>query len=991
MLPLSRLALCPCRPTRPPAVRSWVPLVLSPPSPLALASFRPFATTTCCAKAPPTLEERQARKARKNAHREWIARNPDRPEPRLASSSVARLKTLDQIREERAEKKARKKAEKLEKAAKLLERRHKALLPFQARNSDSHQLATTVKRLFLSPAGGGTAAGPTAGLGEALNLIRSHGDKANVVVWNTFLHLILNPLLVDAKKSRSAQVPGSLGHAYAVKKAYEVWMEMKRRGITPNVRSYQTFLTGAAKRARFIAEAVKEMGDNKDRSNTLSRVTDGWNAELRAKVETVHKQWLTHCERVRTKAAEQAEGGPFGTGEDEMALEGEDDYRREERGRRGRATKAGERDGRVEKPEDLSPVPTTQYLGFLAHTLASVAAPTSTGSRAAGGPAILSALLRTFESMPDVDHKDRELVRLAKTGVTYGVVFGALKDAVHAVVPASKRASAEVEDAEGVTASRRESAEVSDGLDFGESESHYPSVAALLKTATTYWDNLVAHRPLAVAPLFAARIPPARSSDYNLDPIVATRFLSIFTVPPPSLVPFPLVARALDVAQTAFGFVPPTNLADLEYPHPPSLKAPLATPLDGQGFAVALNVARRAGKESWVKAWWEMVAHYPERFGIKHRPDVDLFIRRRDQAEVVMRACATQRDSYGIEEMMEHLTEHSLHNTHKPLVSTYDVALSSLHRIGSIESANAAFRLWWDMVRTDPPLVAAQTPRRRGEDNEPGHAVHLSYARSAEAVIRAALATRDKSFVWRAVKAVAFPSAPGDPQAFEEGDGKGVSFDALSPKNFPPATTDGDGKRVEFKQNFVSLASAYVAALGRLVPSGSSERKGERGDAVLPPKLVGELKEWHEELKAWMRQQGADDRGDVVGDMAERRARRAERERERVVEQQQVREEPKEEREEEDDEEGGARGEGETSYRKARREKWWVERQEKEAELELLGLKPTERRGRGGPPEGGERPYRSWRDRDERKRRGFGDGPKQDRLTGRRHLKPRYG
>ncbi|KAJ8296216.1 hypothetical protein OF846_000620 [Rhodotorula toruloides] len=985
MLRLSRLHLCPC------ATRPLAPLRLLSPSPsssLALASTsRLLSTTPARAKPPPTLAERQARKVRKQAHRDWLARNPDRPEPRLASSSLARIKTLDQIREERAEKKARKKAEKLEKAEKQLERRRRAreALPFEARNSDSHQLATTVKRLFLSPAAGGAAAGPTVGLGEALNLIRSHSDKANVVVWNGFLHLILNPVLVDPKKSKFAQVNGSLGHAFAVKKAYEVWMEMKRRGITPNVRSYQTFLTGSAKRARFIAEAVKDMGDNRDRANTLARVMDGWNAELRAKVETVHKQWLAHCERVGIKAAEQAETGRFGIGEDEIEYEDvEEEYRRGS-GRKARGTKVREREGRFETPGDLSPVPTTQYLGFLAHNLAVVTAPSSTGSRAQGGPAILSALLRTFEAMPDADDKDREVARLAKTGVTYGVVFGALKDAVHAVVPAGKRALAETEDAEGVTASRHATDGANDELDFGESESSYPSLAALLKTATTYWDNLVAHRPLANAPLSTSRIPSPGSSDYNLDPIVATRFLSIFTVPPASLVPFPLVARALEVAQSAFGFVPPNNLADLEYPHPPSLKDPLATPIDSRGFSVALAVARRAGKESWVKAWWEMVAHYPERFGFKHRPDVDLFLRRREQAEIVMRACASQRDSYGIEEMMEHLTELSLHNTHKPLVSTYEVALSSLHRIGSIESTNAALRLWWDMVRTDPPLVPGQKPRRRGEDDEPGHAVHLSYARSAESVIRAALATRDKSLVWRAVKAVAFPSAPGDPEAFEEGDGKGVSFDALSPKNFPPSVTDGEGKRAELTKNFVSLASAYVGALSRLVPSGSSERKGERGEAVLPPKMVADLKDWHDKLKVWMRQTGAEAglhvRGDVVGDMAERRALRAERERERAAAPQQRREERSEE--DEDGEESGK------LQRKARREKWWSERQEKEAELELLGLKPTERRG--GFRDGAHKPRPSWRDRDEKHRRGFSDGPKQDRLTGRRHLKPRYG
>lgn len=643
MLRLSRLALCACA-TRP-ARTTLAPVLLAS---LAQPALRPLSTTAALAKPPPTFEERQARKARKQAHRDWLTRNPDLPQPRLASSTVAHLGSRERLREEREAKKARKKAEKLEKAQQ--KKLRKESLPFHARNGDPYQLATTVRRIFLSPAAGGTAAGPSVGLGEALDLIRSHGDKANVVVWNGFLHLILNPVLADPKKNKFAQVPGSLGHAYAVKKAYEVWMEMKRRGITPNVRSYQTFLSGVARRARFITEAVRDLGDDADRANTLARVMDGWNAELRAKVETVHKQWLAHCERVGAKAQEQAELGRFGIGEDGFDA---DDAQAEAgvrvRGKGRNTRRIVERDGRFERPEDLSPIPTTQYLGFLAHSLSVVTARSSTGTRAAGGPAILSALLQTFDSMPDVDDRNRDMARLAKTGVTYGLVFGALRDAVYAVVPAHKQALAEAEEADSVPASRRDSGVVDAELDFGATESSYPSLAALLKSATTYWDNLVAHRPLATAPPYGGRIPSPGSSEYNLEPIIATRFLSIFTVPPPSLIPFPLIAHALSVAQAAFGFVPPNNLADLEYPHPPSLKAPLTTPLDSHGFTVVLNVARRAGKESWVKPWWEMVAHYPERFGIKHRADIDLFIRRREQAEIVMRACATQRDSYGVE------------------------------------------------------------------------------------------------------------------------------------------------------------------------------------------------------------------------------------------------------------------------------------------------------------------------------------------------------
>lgn len=339
--------------------------------------------------------------------------------------------------------------------------------------------------------------------------------------------------------------------------------------------------------------------------------------------------------------------------------------------------------------------------------------------------------------------------------------------------------------------------------------------------------------------------------------------------------------------------------------------------------------------------------------------------------------------------MMEHLVEHSLHATHKPLISTYEAALSSLHRIGSVESANAALRLWWDMIRTDTPLTPGYKPRRRREDDAPGHAIHLSYARAAESVIRAALATRDKSLVWRAVKAVAFPSAPGEPEAFEEGDGKGVSFDALAPHRFPPPVTDDEGKRVEFRKEHVSLSNAYLAALARLVPSANSDRKGERGGAILPPTAIADLKDWHEELRLWLKQAGAEigaaERGEIVGEMAERRARRAQRERERAAAKQQTREQ----RDEEEDEDEDDGGEGGKLQRKARREQWWQQRQEKEAEMELLGLKPSEQSS--GSRTRTDRRGGSWRDRDDKHRRGWSDGPKQDRLTGRRRLKPRAG
>lgn len=481
--------------------------------------------------------------------------------------------------------------------------------------TDSYQLADKVKQLVLAStrrqkSTPGSQSGDS--LSPALHLIRTAPTRAaTVVVWNVLLNSILTTTSSHAKPSDDAQ---------AVQRAYQVWMEMKRRGVVPTSRSYGTFLTGVAKRAKRAARAQQQLQQQSGRTVPL----DGWNADLRAKVETVHKQWRTHCERVLERQASSLEG-------------------RSRREARGRAAAPADSDGddaldgQHDSPESLSAVPTNQYLSFLSASLdlcsGSVQAPFGGSTPPPAAGPLLSHLVQTFEAMPDPDHPDRNgLARLGRTSVSYAIVWGAFKSALRLVDAAAAAASIDPE-----ATGQEKRREIDDGLELlsiGESASPTPPTVEALPTtqqildkALALWVHLVSHPPTPELPSPSHSSPS--SSAESLSPILPTALISLYlslSLSASASIPPATHARFLSLPQVAFGFVPPSRIADLEPPHPPSLVEPLcgsSGAMDHAAFAASLRLAMRAAPSAgvsqgatWTRSWWDQVRDYPGRFGL---------------------------------------------------------------------------------------------------------------------------------------------------------------------------------------------------------------------------------------------------------------------------------------------------------------------------------------------------------------------------------------
>lgn len=182
---------------------------------------------------------------------------------------------------------------------------------------------------------------------QAIDLVKT-SIVTNVVVWNVLLHEIL----LDRKFKRS----------------FELWMDMKRRGVKPNVRSYTTFFNGHVK--------IKEM-------ETASL----------ARVKSVFAQWELYAQGELDRIEEQQGGGGK--------------KKRAERSFGGQRSYEDMEDEPVSSKESsameaISCIPTNAYLHFLGNTKN------------------LPLLLTTFEAMPSTG-------LLAPDATTYSTVLSALR------------------------------------------------------------------------------------------------------------------------------------------------------------------------------------------------------------------------------------------------------------------------------------------------------------------------------------------------------------------------------------------------------------------------------------------------------------------------------------------------------------------------------------------------------------------------------------
>lgn len=207
---------------------------------------------------------------------------------------------------------------------------------------------------------------------EALTLLHTSPPyAATTVVWNVLLNAIL--------QNNNAEGTG------AIKRGYEVWMDMKKRGVKPSSRSFGTFLGGAAKVARKLESRGVKKGDDAVTKEMLGN-------EVRTKVETVYKQWLVYQARVQEGEQRKAT----------TSLEAEE-----------------ANDG-AETSEDLSIHPTNQYLSFLSSSLSLSPDPAQAAST-------LSQILTTFESIPPPS----SATPVSSNAVTYALTLNALRTSLH--------------------------------------------------------------------------------------------------------------------------------------------------------------------------------------------------------------------------------------------------------------------------------------------------------------------------------------------------------------------------------------------------------------------------------------------------------------------------------------------------------------------------------------------------------------------------------
>ncbi|KDE03824.1 hypothetical protein MVLG_05708 [Microbotryum lychnidis-dioicae p1A1 Lamole] len=104
-------------------------------------------------------------------------------------------------------------------------------------------------------------------LEKAVDLVRrTPAPTCTVVVWNVLINEVLQSF-------------GDTG------KAYELWMEMKRRGFAPTTRSFATALRG------FASSANKAKGKTGTINKTKTTIASS--ATL-SRARTIHSQWVTH-------------------------------------------------------------------------------------------------------------------------------------------------------------------------------------------------------------------------------------------------------------------------------------------------------------------------------------------------------------------------------------------------------------------------------------------------------------------------------------------------------------------------------------------------------------------------------------------------------------------------------------------------------------------------------------------------------------------------
>ncbi|GAA5914106.1 uncharacterized protein JCM6883_005883 [Sporobolomyces salmoneus] len=512
---------------------------------------------------------------------------------------------------------------------------------------DSYQLTAQLVRLTSQ-----------SRFSDALTLLHTSPPRAaTIVVWNVLLNSIL--------QSNNAEGTG------AIKRAYEVWMDMKKRGVKPSSRSFGTFLGGAAKIARKLesrgvakGEGAKEMIGN----------------DVKTKVETVYKQWTVYQSTVQEKTQSKSE-----------------EQQSQESG---------------EEVDELTVHPTNQYISFLSSALSLSKDPATSAS-------LLSKLLTTFESIPPPSSPEP----VTRNAVTYALTFNALRTALQIANSPTPPPS-------------------------------FPSTQVLLDSALAIFTPL----------LKSTSLP---DSD-PLTPQLATSFLSLFLLPPSSVMSLSLQSTILDILADIHGLVPPSELASLAPPVSPSVPQPVSSPaFDAGALKCVMNLLMKWEKLEWVQGVWEQVNEYPERYFASGQNETEI-----EHAEIVMEAMGKQGDLESAEALLTRLLlESDSASPLKPRLQTLETLLDAALRSGQYESSCRIYSFF---------SLPSSSPSSSTPSSSPSFEAPFPPSfKATTSFLLTAINTRDKTKIWSSLKSLSSPSTLGG----------GPFVPLFGPQAFPPSST----------------------------------------------------------------------------------------------------------------------------------------------------------------------------------------------------------
>lgn len=165
-------------------------------------------------------------------------------------------------------------------------------------------------------------------------------------------------------------------------------------------------------------------------------------------------------------------------------------------------------------------------------------------------------------------------------------------------------------------------------------------------------------------------------------------------------------------------------------------------------------------------------------------------------------------------------------------MQTFAVALASLHRIGTVPALAAGLRVWDQLLAHSASSGSAPRHRRKTATEEAeleegaekvaesGEVARKEHSAAASSLLRLALGVRDRSQVWRALKAVSgpfspFPSPESTSSTYAPGSAPTIS--AFSPFLFPSTSGPSYRDSPTARRKDITLASALSTCLERLL------------------------------------------------------------------------------------------------------------------------------------------------------------------------------